>query len=200
MNINFHVFVDNFVSAVEAKDAYTAGHSNRVAEISLMIAKKIGLNKETCHLIHVAGHLHDIGKIGIPDGILLKSGKLNEAEFGVMKTHSKIGYNIFKNNKELSEIASIILSHHERFDGGGYPDGIKADVIPLGARIIAVADSFDAMVTKRTYKDKMNIVEAVEELKKHSGKQFDPAVIEAFLDLLRETITRNDILKFVEVI
>ncbi len=186
MNIDFHVFVDNFVSAVEAKDAYTAGHSDRVADISLLIAKELGLGDEQCHMIHMAAHLHDIGKIGIPDGILLKSGRLNKYEYEVMKTHSQIGYNIIKNNIELKEISQMILYHHERIDGRGYPNGIKGNLIPLGARIIAVADSFDAMVTRRTYKDKMSILEAINEIETNINTQFDEKVSIAFLKILSD--------------
>jgi putative nucleotidyltransferase with HDIG domain len=186
MKINFHVFINNFVSAIEAKDIYTAGHSDRVADLSLLIAKSMGLEPKELDIIHIAGHLHDIGKIGIADGILLKSGKLTNTEFEVMKEHSKIGWEILKNNKELQNIPEIILHHHERFDGNGYPHKISGNNIPLGSRIIAIADSFDAMVTKRTYKDTMTFDHAVDELKKQSGKQFDPIIIEKFIDIIEQ--------------
>ena len=127
MNIDFHLFVDNFVSAIEAKDAYTAGHSDRVADMSMLLANKIGLSEPQQFAVHMAAHLHDIGKIGIPDGILLKTGKMTEAEFEVMKGHSEIGYKILKNNPELGEISKMILHHHERYDGRGYPRGLSGD-------------------------------------------------------------------------
>lgn len=185
MEIDFHVFVDNFVAAVEAKDSYTAGHSDRVAELSIMIARVLKKDKKFCFNVHMAGHLHDIGKIGIADGILLKSGKLNSAEYEVMKTHSEIGYNILKNNEGLYDIARIILSHHERYDGNGYPDGLSGTAIPLGARIISVADAFDAMVTKRSYKDTFTIPQAIKEIEDKSGTQFDPEIAKVFLEILR---------------
>ncbi len=194
MNINFHVFVDNFVAAVEAKDAYTAGHSDRVAEISLLIASSLGLDNDTCHMVHMAAHLHDIGKIGIADGILLKSGKLNKFEYEVMKTHSEIGFNIIKNNKELRDISYMILHHHERYDGCGYPHGLSGENIPLGARIIAVADSFDAMVTRRTYKDKMSLDDAIKEIRANINTQFDSNIALTFLKLLNDSKTRNKIM------
>ncbi len=146
----------------------------------------MGLEPKELDIIHIAGHLHDIGKIGIADGILLKSGKLTNTEFEVMKEHSKIGWEILKNNKELQNIPEIILHHHERFDGNGYPHKISGNNIPLGSRIIAIADSFDAMVTKRTYKDTMTFDHAVDELKKQSGKQFDPIIIEKFIDIIEQ--------------
>lgn len=195
MNIDFHIFVDNFVSAIEAKDAYTAGHSDRVADIALIIAKELNLNDVTCEMIHMAGHLHDIGKIGIPDGILLKGGKLTNAEFDVMKSHSEIGYNILKNNIGLREVAINILYHHERYDGNGYPHKICGKDIPLCARIISVADSFDAMVTRRTYKEKMNINQAIAEIKLNSGKQFDPEIAKVFVNVLTDSEKRKNIIK-----
>ncbi len=197
MNINFHVFIDNFVSAIEAKDGYTAGHSDRVADLSMLICRALKLEEHECHRIHMAAHLHDIGKIGIADGILLKSGKLNKFEYEVMKTHSEIGYNIIKNNNELKEISYMILYHHERYDGKGYPTGLQGADIPLGARIIAVADAFDAMVTKRTYKEKMTIFEAINEIEESSGSQFDAKVAETFIELLRKPNSRLQIVNLI---
>lgn len=197
MNVDFHHFVENFIMVVEAKDSYTAGHSDRVAEIAVLIGMTMELSREECYLIHIAGHLHDIGKIGIPDGILLKSGRLSQEEYAVMKMHSEIGYNIFKNNETLIDVAKIIRHHHERYDGLGYPCGLAGDEIPIGARIIAVVDSFDAMVTRRTYKEKMSFEKAKEEIVNASGKQFDPLVASLFLQLLE---TKDELRKIEEIV
>lgn len=186
MNINFHVFIDNLVSTIEAKDLYTAGHSTRVADLAFIIAKHMNYDKEFCEKIHIAGHLHDIGKIGIPDGILLKPGKLTKSEYEVIKDHSLIGFEILKNNASLKDIPLIIKHHHERFDGTGYPDQLKSGEIPIGSRIIAVADSFDAMVIRRTYKSAMTFESAIEELTIESNKQFDKNIVDVFLDMIKE--------------
>ena len=186
MNIDFHVFVDNFILAVEAKDAYTAGHSDRVADLAQLLSKALHMTEEDQHTIHMAAHLHDIGKIGIPDGILLKTGKLTPAEFEVMKSHAEIGHNILKNNKGLIDIANMILHHHEKFDGSGYPNKVSGYDIPVGARIISICDAFDAMVTKRTYKETMTIHEALEEIQAQKGGHFDPQISEVFIGLLRD--------------
>lgn len=197
MNIDFHVFVDNFILAVEAKDSYTAGHSDRVADFSQLLSKALNMTEEDQNTFHMAAHLHDIGKIGIADGILLKTGKLTSEEFEVMKSHAEIGYNILKNNKGLSEIADIILHHHEKYDGSGYPYGISGDTIPIGSRIISICDAFDAMVTRRTYKERMEIEKAIEEINNQRGRHFDPKIADAFISLLRNKDTHsiiNDII------
>lgn len=186
LDINFHVFVNNLVSAIEAKDIYTAGHSNRVADLALIIAEEMDYNEEFCEKVHIAGHLHDIGKIGVPDGILLKTGKLSNAEYEVIKSHSVTGFEILKNNPSLKDIPLIIKHPHERFDGSGYPDKLKKEDIPMGSRIIAVADSFDAMVTHRTYKSATSLESAVKEIKKESNKQFDKKVVDTFLHMIEK--------------
>ncbi len=193
LNINFHVFIDNLVSTIEAKDLYTAGHSTRVADLAFIIAEHMNYNKEFCEKIHIAGHLHDIGKIGIPDGILLKSGKLTKSEYEVIKDHSLIGFDILKDNPSLKEVPLMIKHHHERVDGTGYPDQLREDDIPMGSRIIAVADSFDAMVTRRTYKSAVSFEFAVEELLKQSNKQFDKNIVDNFLDIIKEEEKLNRI-------
>lgn len=193
MNINFHVFIDNLVSTIEAKDFYTAGHSTRVADLAFIIANHMNLNKEICERIHIAGHLHDIGKTGIPDGILLKPGKLTKSEYEVIKDHSLIGFDILKNNASLKDIPLIIKHHHERFDGTGYPDRLKNDKIPVGSRIIAIADSFDAMVIRRTYKSPMTFESAIKELLIESNKQFDKNIVDIFLDIIKNEEKLNNI-------
>jgi len=186
MNIDFHTFVENLVSVVEAKDIYTGGHSNRVADMAHALAFYLGLTDELVETIHMAAHLHDIGKIGISDGILLKPGRLSKEEFEVMKMHSEIGYKIIQKNKNMKDMALMIRHHHERFDGGGYPLGLKGLDIPIGARVIAVVDSFDAMVTKRTYKDQMTYKEALSELKLNRWSQFDPIIADSFAKLIED--------------
>jgi two-component system response regulator RpfG len=142
----------------------------------------MGLDENRCTLIELAAPMHDIGKIGIPDNILLKPGKLNHEELAIMKTHTSIGYHILKNShsKYISLGAEIALSHHERFDGGGYPNGLQGKAIPLDARIVAVADVYDALTSERPYKKAWSNQEALEYLVSNKGAHFDPACVEAF--------------------
>ncbi len=200
MKIDFHVFIDNLVSTIEAKDLYTAGHSTRVADLSYIIAKHMDFDEEFCEKIHIAGHLHDIGKIGIPDGILLKPGKLTRSEYEVIKDHSLIGFKILKNNPSLKDIPLIIKHHHEKFDGTGYPDQLKGDEIPIGSRIIAVADSFDAMVVSRAYKSAKTFESAIEELLIESNKQFDKNIVDIFLEIISVKEKLEDIKKIFSIV
>ncbi len=192
MLIDFHIFLESFTNALEARDYYTSGHSNRVAELSYKIAKQLGYDEPFCESVHIAGHLHDIGKIGIADGILFKATKLTDAEFEVMKSHPTIGYDILNNCNELHEISKMVKHHHERVDGTGYPDGLMQDSIPTGAKIIALADSFDAMVTKRNYKDRMTMEETLIEIKACSGSHFDQTIVNAFLEIIDTDYTFID--------
>ncbi len=146
-----------------------------------MTAEFLGLSPEECELIHIAGHLHDIGKIGVPDYVLLKSGALTNDEFTKIKEHTTTGYNIVKNIPGLEEISKIVLHHHEHYDGKGYPQMLAGNQIPLGARILAVADSYDAMTTNRPYREKMSHFEALERIEAVRGTQFDPVITDAFL-------------------
>jgi len=166
--------------AIELKDIYTAGHSYRVAEISELIARFLQMDEGESLYIHIAGHLHDIGKIGIPDGILLKTGQLSNPEYEIIQSHPMIGSKIFERVTGLEEMAVIIRHHHERFDGKGYPDELKGDDIPLGAAIIAIADAFDAMTTPRSYRTGMSPRHAVAEIYANRGKQFNPFVAKIF--------------------
>lgn len=183
---DLHDMVDSLAAALDAKNSYTYGHSERVAELSVMLAKQMGLPQTELERIHIGAHLHDIGKIGIPDAILNKPGKLTEAEFAIMRHHPIIGSRIVENNRVLHEIADIVRHHHERYDGRGYPDGLSGCNISLGARIVAVADSFDAMTTIRSYRYGLSIPSAKEELVRCRGTQFDPEVVNALLGLLAE--------------
>lgn len=183
---DLHEVVDALAAAVDAKDSYTCGHSERVAEISLAIAKEMNLSHEEQYLIHIGAHLHDVGKIGIPDAVISKPGRLTNEEFTLIKEHPIIGYHIVSKVKILQTVSLIVRHHHERIDGGGYPDGLAGETIPLGARIVAVADAFDAMTTTRTYKASMSIPEALQELINCSGTQFDRDVVEVFVKIMKK--------------
>ncbi|PKK92252.1 MAG: hypothetical protein CVV64_02230 [Candidatus Wallbacteria bacterium HGW-Wallbacteria-1] len=173
-------------NALEAKDSYTAGHSERVTEFGTEIAKAMGLEEERIEIIRQAGLLHDIGKIGINDAVLLKPSRLTEEEFEIIKTHPAIGYAIVAPMEISLEVREAILHHHERYDGRGYPDGQKNDEISLEARVLCVADSFDAMTSTRAYRKSLPNHIVAKELIKCSGSQFDPEVVQVFLDILKE--------------
>ncbi|MBP2643151.1 MAG: metal dependent phosphohydrolase [Firmicutes bacterium] len=177
---DLHDIVETLTAALDAKSPCMCGHSERVAEISLKVAKAMGLPKEEQNRIHLGAHLHDIGKIGIPDSILNKPGKLSENEFAMMRLHPEIGDKIVSKARVLLSVADIVRHHHERYDGAGYPDGLCGEGISLGARIIAVADAFDAMTTQRIYRPMVDVRVALEELQRSSGTQFDPVVIRTF--------------------
>ncbi|MGM0601036.1 MAG: GAF domain-containing protein [Candidatus Rifleibacteriota bacterium] len=174
-------------NSIDAKDPYTRGHSERVARYSIEIARIIGLPADDIKTIHVGALLHDIGKISISESIINKAAKLTDDEFETMKTHPVRGAAIIEPASFLAEKVPLIRYHHERFDGKGYPDGLKGREIPLLARIVCVADSFDAMTSKRAYRDTMNIAQAREELLRCSGSQFDPRVVNAFLEIIEDT-------------
>ncbi len=175
----FHEIIECLTAALEAKDLYTSGHSSRVADMSFDMARALGLRGSVRENIHIAAHLHDIGKMGVPENILNKKGKLLPHEWAYIQRHPEIGYNILCKSKGLHEIAEIVLHHHERWDGKGYPHGLKADKIPLGARIIAVADAIDAMTSVRPYRDAMSWEDCMTEVVLNKGIQFDPVVVEA---------------------
>jgi HD-GYP domain-containing protein (c-di-GMP phosphodiesterase class II) len=174
------------INAMDAKDSYTCGHSERVALVAREIGKELALSAEECNAIYISGLLHDIGKIGVPDAILLKPGKLTDVEFTELQKHPERSHDILKHLDHLARILPGVLHHHEQFNGLGYPQGLQGDNIPLSARIIAVADSYDAMSSNRPYRSAMpeSRVEAI--LREGSGKQWDPRVIEAFFRILPE--------------
>ena len=161
---------------VEAKDPYTRGHSDRVSEFSVLIGKKLGLDEKTLHILKIGGLFHDIGKIGIPDSILLKESKLNDEEYSQIKNHPTIGAHILGDAKVFQDIIPIVKHHHERFDGKGYPSQLAGEDIPFIARIAAVADTFDAMTSKRTYRDALPLDTVKAEIERCSGSQFDPKI------------------------
>lgn len=169
---------------VEAKDPYTRGHSDRVSAYSVLIGKKLGLSDADIKTLEVGGLFHDIGKIGIPDSILLKESKLTDDEYSEIKNHPSIGAHILCNATIFQDIIPVVKHHHEKFDGTGYPGKLKGNDIPYLARISAVADTFDAMTSKRTYRDPLGLDIVTAEIEKCSGTQFDPEISKAFLDIL----------------
>lgn len=176
----------SFANAIDAKDRYTNGHSMRVAEYATEIARRAGKTEKEQEEVYFCGLLHDIGKIGIPDGIINKPGRLTEEEFAIIKSHPTIGAHILMTLTELAEVHIGANWHHERYDGKGYPDGLKGEEIPEIARIIAVADTYDAMTSKRSYRELLSqdIVKA--ELEKGKGTQFDPYFAEIMLEIIEE--------------
>lgn len=189
-------------AAVEAKDVYTINHSQHVASLSRAIAEKMSVKNQEIEVIHFAGLLHDIGKIGIPDYILQKPGKLSPTEFEEIKLHPEIGYRILHTAGDIFKpIAPLVRHHHERWDGKGYPSGLVGESIPLGAAILAVADAFDAMVSNRSYREAMTEEMVMGEIQAGSGKQFHPLVAKVFVDnfkeitekIYRETLVGGDI-------
>lgn len=172
-------------AAVDARDPYTQFHSKNVSDLASKLAKKINLPKEKIRKIEMAGLLHDIGKIGIPDSILKKSVELSIAEKKIIKEHPVLGEKILKTTK-FKEILPWVRSHHERWDGNGYPDSLGGEKIPVEARILAIADAFDAMTSKRPYRNALSAEEVIEELKRQKRKQFDPYLVDALLELVLE--------------
>lgn len=176
--------LESLATALEARDDYTRGHSQRVCDLSLMIGQKMGLTNEALEELRIGTILHDIGKIGVPDAILNKPGRLTEEEFLQMKQHPVIGYEICRPLQLSEGILMIIRNHHEKLDGSGYPDGLKGGELPLSLRIVCVADAFDAMSSRRPYRNVMSMTYVMGELSKGAGVQFDSVVVEALKDLL----------------
>lgn len=176
--------INFFEDQVDKKDHYTKCHCNRVSEYCVLIGKKLGLPQEDIDKLRIGGLFHDIGKIGIPDNILKKEAKLTNEEYDEIQTHTSLGVDILTRNKVFKEIIPIVEYHHEKYDGNGYPFKLKGDEIPLAARITAVADTFDAMTSKRSYRDPIPLTDVVQEFKKCSGTQFDPNIVNTFLDII----------------
>ena len=176
--------------AVEYRDNDTGEHTLRVAKYSRIIAEQLGLSPRLCRDIYLAAPLHDVGKVAIPDRILLKPGRLNDDEMAIIRTHATIGGRILADSHcELIQLgAAIAIAHHERWDGKGYPRGLKGDDIPVAARVVAVADVFDALTTKRPYKEAMPLAAARELLEAKRGHEFDPACVDAFLSRWHDVV------------
>ena len=172
---------------VESRDKETKGHSERVAILAKELAEQMQLPQDDIETIHIAGLFHDVGKIGIPDSILLKNGALTKEEFMTIKGHPAEGERIIVSYAPFKNLLNIVRGHHERYDGTGYPDGKAGNDICLGARIIAVADSFDAMMSNRTYRKSLGFDKTIDELTKGKGTQFDPAIVDAFMKLVEKS-------------
>ena len=170
---------------VEAIDTYTRGHSDRVSEYSVLIGEKLGMSKEDIRRLQIGGLFHDVGKIGVPDNILQKNDKLTDDEYSEIKNHPTIGAQILSTASIFQDIIPIVKYHHERYDGKGYPCRLKGKDIPYLARITAVADAFDAMTSKRVYRDSLSIDVVISEIEKNKGTQFDPEIADLFLDILK---------------
>ncbi len=169
---------------VEAKDTYTRGHSDRVSEYSVLLGRKVGLPEDQIKLLKIGGLFHDIGKIGIPDSILLKPGKLTDDEYSEIKNHPSIGAHILSSATMFKDIIPIVKHHHEKYNGKGYPSGLAGEDIPYLARIAAIADTFDAMTSRRSYRDKLDLEYVKNEIRNCKGTQFDPQLADVFLDIL----------------
>jgi HD-GYP domain-containing protein (c-di-GMP phosphodiesterase class II) len=179
--------IGSLAAAIEARDPYTVGHSARVTQYAVAIAEAMGLTQDQIEELRLAGLLHDLGKIGVPDRILNKPGMLTEEEYSAIKMHPALSMRIIEPLPQLGNIIPIIYHHHEHYDGSGYVDGKAGDKIPLGARIIAVADAFEAMTSDRPYRTALTREQAMSELRRNSGSQFDPQVVGHFIDLLEQT-------------
>lgn len=171
--------------AVDAKDENTSQHSTRVSEYAVLIAKKLGYGEDECEELRKTALLHDIGKIGIPDNVLNKPARLTDEEYEIMKSHVVRGAKILENFTLVKNVSDGALYHHERYDGRGYVNGLKGKEIPLNARIIGIADAFDAMTANRVYRKKLDFDFVLEELKKGRGTQFDPEITDILIDLIR---------------
>jgi hypothetical protein len=177
----YEATVSAFCQAVETKDFYTRGHSERVSRGSVMIASEIGMRAERVEAIRFAGMLHDVGKLGVPTSVLQKNGALTDDEYAAIQLHPMRGLEIVREIGFLDEALAGIMHHHERIDGRGYPMGLAGDEIPEFARVLAVADAFDAMTSTRSYRGARSVPEAIAELRKWAGRQFDPAFVDAFV-------------------
>ena len=186
-------------AAIDAKDSYTHGHSERVALLARMLAEDTGLDTATCERVYLAGLVHDVGKIGVPEAVLCKPGKLTDEEFGLIKLHPQIGANIIKDIRQMEDLVPGVLCHHERYDGRGYPSGVAGEDIPIFGRLIGLADSFDAMSSHRTYRKALKLEDVLAEIHRCAGAQFDPRLAEAFVNMdftpFHQLIARHERLK-----
>lgn len=188
LRLLFFNTIQSLVQSLEAKDKYTEGHSRRVAEMSSLMAERLLFSDEDVEKLKLAGILHDIGKIGVRETCLNKPGKLTDEEYEEIKLHPLISERILRPIEELQGILADIRHHHERFDGKGYPHGLRGEKIPLGARILAIADSYDAMTSDRPYRPALTPEKALVELEGNAGKQFDPQLIKVFFEMYDDTL------------
>ncbi len=178
--------VQTLAEAIDAKDAYTNGHSSRVAEYAREIARRYGYSRKQQDEIYMMGLLHDVGKIGVPDSVINKPSRLTDEEYAIVKIHPVLGARILRNIKERPKLALGAHWHHERYDGRGYPDGLSGDTIPEEARIIAVADAYDAMTSSRSYRQSLPQERVREEIVRGRGTQFDPVFADIMLQIMSE--------------
>jgi putative nucleotidyltransferase with HDIG domain len=183
LNATFLGTLEALTTSIDAKDKYTCGHSQRVALLTTQLAEKAGLDIDQVERCRIAGLVHDIGKIGVPEHVLLKQGGLTDDEFEAIQKHPEIGARILRDIPQMEDILGGVLHHHEKFDGSGYPHGIAGNDIPLVARMISLADTFDAMSSSRTYRNSMTRQSVLDEMKRVSGTQFDPELAEHFFAL-----------------
>lgn len=195
---NYEQTILSFVQMIEERDSYTKGHSVHVGTYAKMLGEAMGLTEKECDDLYTAGILHDIGKIQTPDNVLLKPGKLEEDEFDLVKEHVTAGVRMLEHIDTYKDLLHIINEHHERYDGTGYPQGLKEDAISLQGKILALADAFDAMTTNRVYHQGLNVPEALQELEKHSGTQFDPAVVNTAKNIFATLKLENTTEQFLE--
>lgn len=183
LNAMFLGTLEALTASIDAKDRYTCGHSQRVAHLTQQLAKAAGVDEALLKRMRIAGLVHDVGKIGVPEHVLLKPGKLTEEEFEWIRRHPEMGYRILKDIPQLKDILPGVLHHHERWDGRGYPSGLQGEEIPMVARLIALADSFDAMSSTRTYRSGLHRSSVLKEIERCAGTQFDPDLVKCFLQL-----------------
>jgi putative nucleotidyltransferase with HDIG domain len=185
--------------ALDAKDPYTYGHSQRVVKLAMMMASELELDNERTYTLQLAAALHDIGKIGMPDNILKKAEGLEDYEINKAKDHPIIGSQILGEIEELSEVASIVRHHHERFDGKGYPDGLRGEAIPFNSRILSIIDAYEALVSDRVYRKGMTSKKACDIIKNNSGKQFDPYLVDIFIYTVQKPENTNQKTEKIEI-
>jgi cyclic di-GMP phosphodiesterase len=183
---SYDITLEALGDALDLKDAETEGHSRRVTAFTIAIARAMGLPQDRVRIIARGAFLHDVGKMAIPDAILRKPGRLSPEEQVIMQQHAQLGYQMLRKIPFLHEAANIVYSHQERFDGSGYPRGLKGDQIPLGARIFAVADTFDAVTSDRPYRAAQSISSGRREIERQSGKQFDPEIVNVFQSITEQ--------------
>ena len=183
--------VGALAAAIDARDNYTHSHSEQVVKLATAVATRLGLDAADVERVRDGAMLHDLGKVAIPNEILFKPGPLDAHEWAIMREHPVIGERILRRTPELEPIAPMVRHEHERWDGGGYPDGLAGDDIPIGSRIIFACDAYNAMITERPYREPMSSQEATAELERNAGTQFDPAVVEALLAVLAEQGARR---------
>ncbi|AOZ97910.1 HD-GYP domain-containing protein [Butyrivibrio hungatei] len=195
-----HQILSSLSVSIDAKDSYTQGHSLRVALYSTILGKECGLDDESLTLLHYSALMHDIGKIGMPDAVLRKPGKLSDEERKIIQTHPTIGYDILKTITLMPDMSLVARFHHERWDGTGYPDGLDGVDIPLYARIVSIADAFDAMTSERSYRKPLTFEEAGKEILACKGTQFDPQLVEISSDIIQRYISNGKVLTFDDVL